>query len=70
MVSQPVRYADFTKKQPFELGTQMSLPGEGLEGTGMERIACADGVSNRALTKSVFEQRRTGSKSWHTNKGF
>ena len=54
MVSQPVRYADFIEKQPFELGTQMSLPGEGLEGTSMERIACVDGVSNRALTKSVF----------------
>ena len=32
----------------------MSLLGEGLEGTDMERIAYADGVSNRTLTKSVF----------------
>ena len=31
----------------------MSLLREGLEGTGMEIMACADGVSNKALTRSA-----------------
>ena len=46
--SQPTRYANFTEKQPFESGTQISLSGECLKGTGIERIACADGGSNKA----------------------
>ena len=47
--SRPTRYVDFTEKQPFESGTQMSF-----SGTGMARIACADGVLNRALTRFAF----------------
>ena len=49
-------YANLTKKLPFGSGVHMSLSREGLDGIGMDRIACAEGVLNNSLTKLCFQQ--------------
>ena len=35
-------YADFTEKQPLDSGIHMSLSSLGLDGSGMDRMACAE----------------------------
>ena len=49
------RYADFTKKRPFELRIQLSLSGLGLDGSGTEKMAYVDWVSNSSLASNGFQ---------------
>ena len=48
-------YADFTEKQPLDSGIYMSLSGLGLNGKGMDRMACAELGLKMSSTSDVFQ---------------
>lgn len=62
-------YADFTKKQPLDSRIHMSLSGLGLNGKGMDRMACAELGLKMLSTNDVFQAWSSWLMRWATFMG-